>query len=67
MSPEQQAAYINAQTACMLAELEAMKAMNRERQMHDHSDAYGSDAFFELADKFALSHNAVIAFFRDGR
>lgn len=64
MDETQKAAFIMAQTACMLAEMEAMKAANRTRQRNDFSDAYGEDEFLALADKFGIGHNAVLTLFR---
>ena len=64
MDDAQKAAFIMAQTACMMAELEAMKAANRQRQRNDFSDAYGEDEFNALPDRFGLGHNAVVSFFQ---
>jgi len=55
-------AYINSQTAAMLARLEAMKAANRERDRHGFALAYGEDAFNKLADEFGLGCNSVMAY-----
>ena len=63
MTDEQKAAFIQSQTACMLAELEAMKAENKERRMRGLSDAYNAQAFSDLADHFGLGHNTVVSFF----
>lgn len=63
MDDAQKAAYVMAQTACMMAEMEAMKAANRARQQNDYSDAYGEEEFLALIDKWGLSHNAVLTTF----
>ena len=63
MTPEQQAAFIHSQTACMLAEMEAMKAANVAREVQGHSYAYGEDEFRALPDRFGLGHNTVVTFF----
>jgi hypothetical protein len=52
-----------AQTASMLAELEAMKAENRQREMQGFSDAYGEAQFLALPDRYGIGHNAVVSFF----
>ncbi len=64
MTDEQQAAYIYAQSICMLAEIEAMKAANASRAFCGFTPAYGEEAFAALPDQYGLSHNAVISFFQ---
>jgi hypothetical protein len=63
MTPEQQAAYINSQVACMLAELEAMKARNALTQSLGLSQVYSEADFLALPDKHGVHHNAVIGYF----
>jgi len=63
MTDIQKAAFIMAQTASMLAELEAMKAENRQREMQGFSDAYGEAQFLALPDRYGIGHNAVVSFF----
>jgi hypothetical protein len=58
-------AYINSQTAAMLAELEGMKAANMERQRNDCANAYGEWEFGNLANRFGLTHNQVIDYLRE--
>jgi hypothetical protein len=65
MTPEQRAAYVNAQTAAALIELESMKAANREREMHGHALAWGEDAFLELITRYGLDGNAIVRMFQD--
>lgn len=64
MTPAQSAAYIQSQTACMLAELESMKAANRVRAMQGYSDAYGEEEFLALPDRYGLGHNTVVEMIR---
>ena len=45
MTPEQSAAFINAQTAMMLAELHGMIAENEWRKQCGNSIAYAEDGF----------------------
>lgn len=63
MTPEQAAAFINAQVAMCLLELEGMKA--RDRCVPDHP--YTEQAYLDLYQKyeFVLGHNAVLQLFQD--
>mgnify|MGYP001823689767 CR=1 FL=1 len=63
MTPEQQAAYINAQAVAASVELEAMKAANWMREMQGHTIAYGEEEFLALIDRYGLGHNAVLTTF----
>jgi len=65
MKLEAKIAFVNSQTAAMLAELEGMKAMNIERMRNDYALAYGEQAFVDLPVRFGLSHNQVIDYLRD--
>jgi len=65
MTLEAKIAYINAQTAAMLAELEGMKALNVERTRNDFALAYGEKEFMDLPARFGLTHNQVIEYLRD--
>jgi hypothetical protein len=67
MTPEQKAAFINAQVAMFNGTIAAMIWHNEERLSHGHSIAYGPDAFEEAITKAetVLGANAVIAFFAD--
>ncbi|MCB1466598.1 MAG: hypothetical protein KDK08_05500 [Rhizobiaceae bacterium] len=57
--------FIQAQVACMMAELEAMKAENRVREIQGLSPTYGEQQFLALQEKYLVSHNAVIEYLRD--
>lgn len=59
MTPEQLAAYVNAQTAAALIELESYKAANREREMCGHALAWGKDAFMDLIAKYGLDGDYI--------
>lgn len=67
MTPEQAAAYVNAQTALFLAELEGMKAENALSAHYQESPPYGHDQFVALNKRWqtVLGHNAVIALFQE--
>ncbi len=55
------AAYIFAQSACALIEMESMKVANRERRDRGESIAYTEDAFVNLINKYGIHHNAILA------
>lgn len=61
-TPEGKAAYINSQTAAMLAELEAMKACNQEQFSGTSAPRYREEDFLRLSEKYGLGHNAVVNF-----
>ena len=63
MTPEQQAAYVYAQSVSALAEIEGMKAENMQREVLGYSMAYDADTFFAVIDKYGISHNAVLTTF----
>mgnify|MGYP001567463962 FL=1 len=52
-------AFIQAQTAAMLAELEGMKVMNAERERQGMAFAYDEEAFLSLPLKYGLYHKAL--------
>lgn len=67
MTPEQKAAFINAQTALFYAEMEIMKAENIDRERHGHSPANGPEQWANLYKEWEpiLGYNAVINFFKE--
>lgn len=65
MTPDQAAAYVFAQAACALAEIEAMKAANIERETRGHSPAFGEDAFLGICDRYCINHNAVLQLYQE--
>jgi len=66
MTPEQRVAFINAQTALFLAEIEAMKAENQFRDQQGFTVAYTEKEFNNIIQKYEpiIGYNAVIEFFR---
>jgi hypothetical protein len=64
MTDEQKVAFINAQTACALAEIAGMQAENSHRAANGNSVAYGDEAFFAIPDKYGIGHNTVVALFQ---
>jgi hypothetical protein len=63
MTPEQAAAFVQAQTACALAEIEAMKSENRQRELNDYTHAHDDAAFRAVPDQFGIGHNSVLNIF----
>lgn len=67
MTPEQKVAFIQAQTALMLVELEGMKAANAPYISRGEHPIYGEGHFQELSAKYAhLDHNLLVTFFNEG-
>ncbi len=65
MTPEERAAFIIAQAACLNAEVAGMLAENQHRMNCGNSIAYGEEAFQDVIDKSVCNHNAAISFLRD--
>jgi hypothetical protein len=65
MTPEQRVAYVAAQTAAALIEMEAMKAANKEREMHGYALAWDEGAFLALITKYGLDGNTIVKLFQD--
>jgi hypothetical protein len=65
MTPEQKAAFINAQAVSAFAAIVACQAANQERINQGLALAYPEGAIAEIPDEYGLGHNAVIEFFRD--
>ncbi len=65
MTPEQTAAYINAQTTLCQIELAGMLAENQYRTSCGRSIAYGEDGFQALYEKYTsvLGHNSLMTLF----
>lgn len=66
MTDDLKAAFINAQTAMMNAEIQGMLAENQHRLDCGNSIAYGADAFMEVQSRFdpVLGYNALVAFIK---
>ncbi len=63
MTPEQQAAFIQAQPACAQVEALGMHAENMQREALGQSMAYDEEAFHSLITKYGIHHNAVLTTF----
>lgn len=62
---EKRSAFIVAQAACAMAELEAMKIENCIRLSENLAPAYGPEAFRDLERHYMIGHNDVIEYLRD--
>lgn len=65
MTPEQKAAFVNAQSVAATAEICGMIALNKERERNGYALAYGEDAFAAVPEKYGLGYNQLCDFFRD--
>jgi hypothetical protein len=63
MTPEQAAAFINAQAACANAEIAAMQTHNKLYWEYDHIAKHTAEDFECIIDKYGISHNAVLTLF----
>lgn len=64
-TPEQAAAYINSQVTCAQAEMLAMQAENREREMQGHTHAFDAAAFRAVPEDFGIGYNSVVSFIQE--
>ena len=65
MTDEQKAAYVHAQSVAAMAEIEGMKALNRQQELMGFTDALYLTAEFEaVTEKYELYPNQLIAFFK---
>lgn len=64
MTPEQAAAYVMAQAACVMAEVAAMQADNAEYSRRGLDPPHAMSDFTHLIDQYAISHNAVRELFQ---
>ena len=55
-----QAAFLQSQIPAALAEIEVMKAENREREERSMAHAHSPVQFMEVIDKYGLGRNAAI-------
>lgn len=62
MTPEEKAAYINAQAACALIEAMGMQAENKQREVEDKSPAFTHEAFMSLQTSYGIDHNSSLTY-----
>jgi DNA polymerase I-like protein with 3'-5' exonuclease and polymerase domains len=65
MTPDQAAAFIQSQTVCATAEIAAMHAENRQRELNGHTHAHDDASFREVPVQFGITYNEVVSVFRD--
>ena len=64
MTPEQQAAYVFAQSVSALIEALGMIGENLDRARRNESPAWRNEEFNGLINKYGIHHNAVIGLFQ---
>jgi hypothetical protein len=66
-TPEERAAFINAQVQMMIAERMIMEAENHEREQQGYSHAHGPEQWLAFYNKWdnVLGYNALVFFFRE--
>lgn len=63
MTPEQQAAFIYAASACALVEAAGMTAENAQRTHRGESMAFVEEHFAKVIEKYGIHSNAVLTVF----
>lgn len=63
MTPEQKVAYTQGMVACLLSELESMKAANFYADQRGEEAPHKPDEFMALPNKYGVHHNALIELF----
>ena len=63
MTPEQSAAYVQAQSVAALATIEAMKVENEIRRIDNEYPQYNYHDFMSVIERYGLHHNAVVTTF----
>ena len=63
MNKAEAVAYIQAQTVCAMAEIEAMKAENHWCEKSSQSLTYTPQDFRAVCDHYGIHHNAVLTTF----
>lgn len=63
MTAAQSAAYVTAMSACMLVEMEGMRAENATRERRGEALAYGDDDFAKLLGRYGVDHAGVMKTF----
>lgn len=64
MDKPEAVAYVQAMTACVLIEMEAMKAENLNREHRGENPAYSAKDFQDLIARYGIGHNSVLLLFQ---
>ena len=64
MTPEQQAAFIIAQSACAFGTIAGMQAQNEIDKAAGRAPTHAPSDFEDVALRYGIHHNAVVGFFR---
>ena len=62
MDREQRLVHVFTQAVCALADIEGMKAENKQREICGDSMAYCDKDFFAVKDEYVLNTNDVVRF-----
>lgn len=65
MTPEQRAAFINAQAVSAFAEIQGMVADNENAAANGYTRPYGFQNFIGVRDAHVLDHDQLIRFFEE--
>ena len=63
MTPEQKAAYVMGQAACLIAEVFGMQAENMQREHRGESMAFVEKDFKDAIVRYGVHHNGVLSLF----
>lgn len=63
MTPEQQAAYVQAQAVCALAEIEAMRAENTQRAQRGEPITHRAKDFEAIPAAYGITRNQIVELF----
>lgn len=65
LTPEQAAAFVNAQSVAALADIEGMKIVNADYAAFGHPPCYHQSDFEAITDKYGLGYNTIMQLFND--
>lgn len=63
LTPEQKAAYIQAQAVAAQIEMNMMLALNAERERGNFSPAYTDSDFYNLNTRYCINHIDIMKFY----
>ena len=65
MTPEQKAAFINAQAVAATAEIEGMKAANYMSEINENIHEFRQEDFMAVINKYGIGANFISIFFNN--